>query len=254
MRTSNPALRTTTFSHARGFVADDAARMTVQGTATKSMGLALIAVAAAAYVWAKGAAYAGSPEQMAQAVSPWMFGGMIGGLITGLIIVFRPTAAPWLASLYGLLEGFFLGGISAIFEVRYPGIVMPAVGLTFGTLFAMLIAYKSGLIRVTDKFRMGVVAATGGIFALYMISFLLRLFGIPTPLLHSSGLLGIGISVVIVVVAALNLALDFDLIEQGARRGAPKYMEWYGAFALLVTLVWLYLEILRLLSKLRDRR
>ena len=138
-------------------------------------------------------------------------------------------------------------------ELQYPGIVFQAITLTFGTLFALLAAYKSGMIKATENFKLGITAATGGIFFIYLISMVMGFFGVHIPLIHESGLIGIGFSLFVVVIAALNLVLDFDFIEQGAERGAPKYMEWYGAFGLLVTLVWLYIEILRLLSKLRSR-
>jgi uncharacterized YccA/Bax inhibitor family protein len=150
-------------------------------------------------------------------------------------------------------EGLFIGALSAIIEMRYPGIVIQAVGLTFGTMAAMLLAYRSGLIRATEKFKLGVVAATGGILLLYLANFVMGFFGPSMGFINGSSGLGIAFSGVVVVIAALNLILDFDLIETGAQSGAPKYMEWYGAFALVVTLVWLYLEMLRLLSKLQSR-
>jgi len=146
-----------------------------------------------------------------------------------------------------------LGGISVYFEKTYPGIVKQAISLTFGTLFSLLLAYKSRLIRATENFKLGVVAATGGIAVLYLISMVMGFFGARMPFIHESGPFGIGFSVFVVVIAALNLVLDFDFIENGAEAGAPKYMEWYGAFGLMVTLIWLYLEILRLLAKLRSR-
>jgi uncharacterized YccA/Bax inhibitor family protein len=173
---------------------------------------------------------------------------------TAIVTVFKKEWAPITSPIYAVLEGFVLGGISSIFEASYPGIVIQAVGLTFGTLFALLIAYRSGLIKATENFKLGVVAATGGIFLVYMISFVLSFFGTTIPFIHESGTIGILFSLFVVVVAALNLVLDFDFIERGAESGAPKYMEWYAAFGLLVTLVWLYIEILRLLSKLRSRR
>ena len=154
---------------------------------------------------------------------------------------------------YALFQGLALGGISAIFEAQFPGIVIQAVGLTFGTLGCLLLAYRSGLIRATENFKLGVTAATGAIFVLYMISFVMGFFGSSIPFIHESGLLGIGFSLFVVVIAALNLVLDFDFIENAAEQGAPKFLEWYGAFGLIVTLVWLYLEILRLLAKLRGR-
>jgi len=184
---------------------------------------------------------------------PWVFGGSIGGLIVALITVFKKQWASISAPVYALLEGLALGGISSIFEAQFPGIVMQAVGLTFGTLFCLLLAYKSGMIKATENFKMGVVAATGGIFLVYMVSWVLGMFSVRIPFIHESGLMGIGFSLFVVVIASLNLVLDFDFIESGAAQGAPKYMEWYAAFGLMVTLVWLYLEILRLLAKLKDR-
>jgi len=147
-----------------------------------------------------------------------------------------------------------VGGISARFESMFPGIVIQAVGLTFTTLFSLLMAYKSGWIRVTENFRLMVVAATGGICCLYLVNFAMSFFGARIPYIHESGLIGIGFSLFVVGIASANLVMDFDFIEKGAERGAPKFMEWYGAFGLMVTLVWLYLEILRLLAKLNSRR
>jgi uncharacterized YccA/Bax inhibitor family protein len=179
--------------------------------------------------------------------------GAVGGLITGLVVSFKRTWAPAGAPLYAALEGLFLGSVSSIFEMRFPGIVFNAVFLTFGTLISLLLAYRTGLIKATENFKLGVAAATGGIFLMYLASMVLGLFGVGVPFIHSGGVVGIAVSVFVVVVAALNLVLDFDFIEQGAQNGVPKYMEWYAAFGLLVTLVWLYLEILRLLSKLQRR-
>ncbi len=155
--------------------------------------------------------------------------------------------------MYALLEGLVLGSISAILEVRFPGIAIQAVSLTFGTLVVLLLAYRSGLIPVTEKFRLGIVAATGGIALFYIVEIVLGFFGIHFTSINGSGAIGIGFSIFVVIIAALNLVLDFDFIETGVRVGAPKYMEWYGAFGLMVTLIWLYFEILRLLSKLRSR-
>ena len=170
-----------------------------------------------------------------------------------MVAIFKPTTAPIVAPGYALLEGLFLGGISSIMEARFPGIVIQAVGLTFGTLFALLFAYKSGLIKATENFKLGVAAATGGIFMMYMLSFILGFFGMNVPFIHGNGIIGIGISGFIVVIAALNLVLDFDFIEHGVEQGAPKFMEWRAALGLMITLVWLYIEILHLLSKLRSR-
>ena len=184
----------------------------------------------------------------------WILGSVIGGFIVAIATSFKKTWAPITTPVYAALEGVALGGISVIFESQYPGIVSQAVFLTFGTLAALLLAYRSGLVRATENFKLGIFAATGGIALLYLASFVLGFFGMSVPLIHSSGTWGILFSLFVVVIAALNLVLDFDFIETGVERGAPKYMEWYGAFGLLVTLVWLYLEILRLLAKLQSRR
>jgi uncharacterized YccA/Bax inhibitor family protein len=170
-----------------------------------------------------------------------------------MVTVFKKEWSPVTAPIYALLEGLALGGLSAVFDLRYPGIIIQAVSLTFGTLFVLLLAYRSGLIQVTQKFRLGVIAATGGIFLFYMMQMLLGLFGIRFVAINGSGFIGIGFSLFVVAIAALNLVLDFDFIEKGVQFGAPKYMEWYGAFGIMVTLVWLYLEILILLSKMRSR-
>ncbi len=247
MRTANPALNDATFTGFGRAVAGET--MTIQGTVNKSLGLLLLLLLSSSWTWRLFYAAGGR-----QAIVPWMIGGVIGGLVAALVLVFKKTWAPVLAPVYALLEGLALGGISSIFEAQYPGIVIQAVGLTFGTLFCLLLAYKSRLIRATENFKLGVVAATGGIALFYFVTIILGFFGIRIPFIHGSGPIGIGFSLFVVVVAALNLVLDFDFIEQGAVRGAPKYMEWYGAFGLMVTLVWLYLEILRLLAKLRSRR
>jgi uncharacterized YccA/Bax inhibitor family protein len=171
-----------------------------------------------------------------------------------MVTIFKKTWSPVTAPIYAVCEGAFLGGISAMFEMQYPGIVFQAIVGTFGTLFALLAAYRSGLIKATENFKLGVVAATGGIAFIYILSIILGLFKIQIPYIHESGTIGILFSVFVVIIAALNLVLDFDFIENGERVGAPKYMEWYAAFGLLVTLVWLYLEMLRLLTKLRSNR
>jgi uncharacterized YccA/Bax inhibitor family protein len=173
---------------------------------------------------------------------------------TGIVTVFKKTWVPVTGPLYALLEGLFVGGVSAMFEASFPGIVMQAVMLTMGVLASLLLAYKSGLIKATENFKLGVVAATGGIALLYLVNIGMRMFGLEGfGFIHDSGWMGIAFSGFVVVIAALNLVLDFDFIESGVEAGAPKYMEWYGAFGLVVTLVWLYLEILRLLSKLQSR-
>jgi uncharacterized YccA/Bax inhibitor family protein len=248
MRTANPALNSKTFQEysSRTGTLD---LMTIQGTVNKTAFLLCCLLLSAGWTWNMFYS-SGNPA----AVMPWMMGGAIGGFVVALITVFKKTAAPVTAPIYALLEGLFIGGISSIFEAQYPGIVIQAVGLTFGTLFVLLFAYKSGLIKATENFKLGVVAATGSIALIYFASIILGFFGIRIPFIHDSGPLGILFSLVVVVIAALNLVLDFDFIEHGAEGGAPKFMEWYAAFGLIVTLVWLYIEILRLLAKLRSRR
>jgi uncharacterized YccA/Bax inhibitor family protein len=245
MRSGNPALTADTFRGIRAGTGD--ATMTIGGTVNKTALSLVILLATASYTWNLGLT---RPEQ----VGPWIMGGAIGGLIAALVTIWRKEWAGLTTPLYAALEGLVLGGISVLFESRYPGIVSQAVFLTFGTLGALLLAYRSGLIKATENFKLGVVAATGGIFFIYLIGWVMSLFGSGIPLIHQSGTVGILFSLFVVVIAALNLVLDFDFIEMGAERGAPKYMEWYGAFGLLVTLVWLYLEMLRLLAKLQDRR
>ena len=243
LRSGNPALTADTFTSIPRTSSENA--MTISGTVNKtSLALAILFVAAT-YVWSQGAAGA--------LPTGFIWGGFIGGFVVALVTVFKQTWAPYTTPLYAGLEGLALGGISFIFEQQYPGIVSQAIFLTFGTLGGLLMAYRSGVIRATENFKLGVVAATGGIGLVYFLSFILGFFGINIPLIHSSGTFGILFSLFVVVIAALNLVLDFDFIEEGAERGAPQYMEWYGAFGLLVTLVWLYLEILRLLVKLRSR-
>jgi len=177
------------------------------------------------------------------------------GMILGFVTIFRsPAKAGSTAPLYALSQGIFLGGITLFFEAQFPGIGIQAIGLTFGILASLLFCYKSGLIKPTENFKLMIFSATMGIALLYFISIIMSLFGGGgIPLIHSNGLFGIGFSLFVVSIAALNLVLDFDYIEEGAEKGMPKYMEWYGAFSLMVTLVWLYLEILRLLAKLRSR-
>lgn len=250
MRSGNPVLGDNTFLDigTGTVVGGRSEAMTLSGTVNKTGVLLVLILLSAAFVWDK---YEG--PQSAGAILPWVMTGAIGGLILALITIFKKTWAPVTAPVYALLEGLFLGGISAMFEARFPGIVMQAVGLTFGTLGALLLAYRSGLIRATENFKLGVVAATGGIFLLYLVNMVMGFFGKSIPFIHESGWMGIGFSAFVVVIAALNLVLDFDFIENGVEQGAPKYMEWYGAFGLMVTLVWLYLEILRLLAKLQSR-
>jgi uncharacterized YccA/Bax inhibitor family protein len=244
IRSNNPVLKERAFTGQ----AMTGEAMTIQGTVNKTGLLLLFVVVAAAWTW--GMAHSETPGT----AYPWVFGGMVGGLVVGLITSFKANWAPFLSPVYAVFEGLFLGGISAVLDIRYPGVAIQAVSLTFAVMFVMLLAYKFQIIRATRGFKLGVIAATGGIFAAYLANFVMGFF-FHRPLfsLYSNSLLSIGISLVIVIIAALNLIIDFDMIENAARIGAPKYMEWYGAFGLMVTLVWLYLEILRLLSKVRSR-
>jgi len=245
MRTSNPALNAKTFERFGPGVAAGGETMTIEGTVNRTAFLLLLLVATATWTWSQ--TFAGV------STGGYLLGGIVGGFVVALVTIFKPTWAPVTAPIYAALEGLALGAISAYFEARYPGIVIPAVALTFGVMFALLLAYRSGLIPVTQKFRLGVVAATGGIAIFYLVAIGLSFFGIRIPFLHEGSWLGIGFSLFVVAIASLNLVLDFDFIAKGAEHGAPKAMEWYAAFGLIVTLVWLYLEILRLLSKLRSR-
>jgi uncharacterized YccA/Bax inhibitor family protein len=248
MRTSNPALNADAFRTGEATLGES---MTVSGTVNKTGILLILCVATAAWTWNR--FFNAPPEEAMQAMGPALAIGGIGGFIVAIVTIFKKEWAGVTAPIYALLEGLVLGGISAMLELRYHGIAIQAVSLTFGTLLIMLLAYRSGLIKVTEKLRLGIVAATGGIAVFYFLQFILGFFGVHFTAINGSSPIGIGFSLIVVAVAALNLVLDFDLIESGARMGAPKYMEWYGAFALMITLIWLYFEILRLLSKFRSR-
>jgi uncharacterized YccA/Bax inhibitor family protein len=254
MRSGNPVLKDSTFLDlSSGTVYPGSANaMTLNGTVNKTGLMLLLLTLTAAFSWSQAVVQTPDGPQLAPGAMLYILGGGIGGFVLAMITIFKKEWSPVLAPAYALVEGLFLGAISAFFEARFPGIVMQAVMLTFGTLFALLFAYRSGLIKATENFKLGVAAATGGIFLIYVASFLLGLFGINVPYIHVSGIIGIGFSLFVVVIAALNLVLDFDFIESGVEAGAPKYMEWFGAFGLMVTLVWLYVEFLRLLAKLRD--
>ncbi|MGH9598291.1 MAG: Bax inhibitor-1/YccA family protein [Terracidiphilus sp.] len=252
MKTSNPALGSNTFRDVAGSgfggAIDVTTRMTLSGTVNKTAILLLCTVATAAWTW-----HLFFESHSMAAAGPLMTLGFIGGFIFALITVFKKQWSPVCAPIYALLEGLALGGISAMFDQQYHGIAMEAVGLTFATLFAMLFLYQTHIIKVTRKFMFGVVAATGGIMFFYVAEWILSYFGIHFGAINGNGAIGIGFSLLVVGIAALNLVLDFAFIEQGVNYGAPKYMEWYGAFGIMVTLVWLYLEMLRLLSKVSSR-
>jgi uncharacterized YccA/Bax inhibitor family protein len=242
-RTGNPALKAETFTSVvreRG-----AEAMTIEGTVNKTGLSLLILLGCAALQW--------NGVFGPALFLPLIYLGLGGGFVVAMVTVFKRTWAPVTTPLYAALEGLMLGGVSLVFNLRYPGIVINAVGLTLGTLAALLLAYRSGMIRPSENVKLGIVAATGGIALVYLVSMGLSFFGKTMPYIHDSGPIGIGFSVVVIVLAALNLVLDFDFIEHGAEVGAPKYMEWYGAFALMVTLIWLYVEMLRLLAQLNRR-
>ena len=241
-RSGNPTLSDATFAD---FENVDQKTMTLQGTVNKVGILLALVVLSAAYTWNVYFA-TGSPGAL-------MPIGLFGGMVFALITIFKKNWAMYTAPIYAILEGLFLGGISAIFESQYPGIVIQATGLTFGTLASLLVLYKTGVIKPTENFRLMVVSATMGIALLYVVSFIMSMFGTGIGFIHDNGIFGIGFSLFVVGIAALNLVLDFDFIEEGSEKNAPKYMEWFGAFALMVTLIWLYLEMLRLLAKLRSR-
>ena len=222
--------------------------MTLNGTVHKTALLLIGLIATAAITWRR-TMLTEDPSSL----FPYFIMGLIGGLVVGFITVFKKEWSPVTAPLYCVLEGLFLGIVSAMIEQRFPGIVFQAVLLTFGTLASLLLAYQTGLIKATENFKLGVTAATGGIMMIYLVSYVMSFFGSGIPYIHESGTFGILFSLFVVVIAALNLVLDFDFIENGVEQKAPKYMEWYAAFGLLVTLIWLYLEILRLLAKMRSR-
>lgn len=218
------------------------AAMTVSGTVNKSIILWLLLGASAVFSWMN-----------PQITIPLMLPFIAAGFILAMISIFKKTASPFISPLYAIMEGLVLGAISLYFERMYPGIVVNAIMLTIAVLFCMLAAYRSGVLRATPRFKKGVIIATLAIALVYIADLLMNVFaGANFPYIHDSSMLGIAISLFVVAIASFNLIIDFDLIEQGALRGAPKYMEWYGAFALMVTLVWLYLELLRLLSKMRN--
>jgi len=281
IRTNNPALKASTFAGAGSAgklgigapAPTDAARtgaMTLQGAVNKTFILLALCAATAVFAWSKiipSAAVTGGviARDAVGNPTPWLLGGGIGGFVLAIILVFNPKRAPVLAPVYALLEGLFVGGVSAMYALYAGGkpvaggltlnyaIIMQAGLLTFGILAALLIAYSTRLIKPTENFKLGVAAATGGIVLVFVMTWILQIFGVQIPLLYSSGPIGIGFAGFIVVIASLNLVLDFDFIEEGAKAGAPKHMEWFAGFGLLVTLVWLYVSILRLLSLIQGR-
>lgn len=250
-KSGNPTLTEKMFDKSLHIESNMQGTMSVRGTINKFGFLLLMIIAGAAYSWHL------FEQAQTGLMNTLMMVGIFGGLITAIAISFKPNWAPYLAPLYGLLEGLFVGAISAIlnaaFAEKYPGLVMQAVGLTFGVAIAVFLLYNFRVIRATEKFKSVIIASTMGIALFYLLTMVLRLFGVNVSFMYDSSMLSIGISLFVVAIAALNLILDFDMIEQGAERGAPKFMEWFGAFGLMVTLVWLYIEMLKLLSKLGSR-
>lgn len=251
-KSGNPTLTQKMFDKSMQVEANLQGTMSVRGAINKFGFLLLMVIGGAAYTW--NLFQDGKPETG----YTFMMVGVFGGMISAFAIIFKPNWAQFIAPLYALLEGLFIGGISVVvnnaFAQRYPGLVLQAVGLTFGVAIAMFLLYNFRIIKPTEKFKSVIITATVGIGIFYLLTIVLRLFGVDLPFMYDSSGLSIGISVFIVAIAALNLILDFDMIEQGAERGAPKFMEWYGAFGLLVTLIWLYMEILRLLSKMANNK
>jgi len=252
-KSSNPIFGKNIFNQAATGTNDGV--MTINGTINKTGLMLLIVVFAATFTWRKffGAIDPANPGVLPSGIMVWTMVGAIGGFITAIITTFSPRRAAMTAPIYAVFEGLFLGAISALFEAMYPGLVMRAVSLTFGVFLIMLLLFRSGAIQVTNKFRTIIMAATGGIALVYFVSFIAGMFGANLGFMYGNGMMGIGFSLVVVAIAALNLVLDFDMIVKGANARAPQYMEWYGAFGLMVTLIWLYLEILRLLSKFASR-
>ncbi len=245
MQTSNPAFKKDVLSHFDQ-ASTRSTTMSVQGTALKSFVLLAVLMGSAAWSWSTATSGDLGPGLL--------LGAGIGGFVLALITISKPTLAPWTSPVYAALEGIFLGAISQQLDLRHPGIAMQAVALTGGVLFMMLFIYATGIIKVTGQLASAVAAATGAIALVYLASFVISMFGGHFPYIHDAGPIGIGFSVFVVGLAAFNLLLDFDFIEKGSASGLPKSMEWYGAFGLMVTLVWLYLEVLRLLRKIQDRR
>jgi uncharacterized YccA/Bax inhibitor family protein len=239
LRSGNPVLSKSTFSNT-GIISE---KMTINGTVNKTA-ISLLLLVGTGYL-------------TFTTINPGLLIGCgIGGFIVAIITVFKKEWAPITVPIYAILEGGLLGGVSFMYNSLYDGIVTNAIFLTVGILLSLLTAYRSGYIKATENFKLGVFASTGGIAIVYLINFIMSFFGSSMGVMQidNASPMSIGFSAIVVIIAALNLVLDFDFIEEGAEKGAPKYMEWYGAFGLLVTLIWLYLEILRLLAKLNSRR
>ena len=239
LRSGNPVLSKSTFASAERITE----KMTIEGTVNKTA-ISLFLLIGTGYL-------------TFEVMNPILLITCgVGGFIVAIITIFKKEWAPVTVPIYAILEGGLLGGISYMYNTMYDGIVTNAIYLTVGILLSLLMAYRSGLIKPSENFKLGIAAATGGIAIVYLINFVMGFYGsgMGVMSINNSSMMSIGFSLVVIVIAALNLVLDFDFIEEGAEKGAPKYMEWYGAFGLLVTLIWLYLEILRLLAKLNSRK
>ena len=247
MASGNPALNAKTFDG----IAHDGEPMTIAGSINKTAILLAVTIGAAAWCWGEGASATASGSTPADALIWYLLVGSIGGFLVALLTIWKKPWATYTAVPYAALEGLVIGGVSMLFEQDFPGIVLQAAGLTFAVFTAMLVIYRSRLIPITEGFKAGVVAGTAGIALLYLVDLVLMFLGKPIGFIHDGGTWGILFSLLVVTLAALNLVLDFDFIETGVREGAPRYLEWYAAFGLMVTLIWLYLEILRLLAKSR---
>jgi len=254
-KSSNPIFSRTKFNSS-AYTTDQSQVMTMNGTINKTFAMLLMVIVSASLTWKASLVYNADRHifelQNLGLVSGLMMLGLIGGLIAAFVTIFKKEWAGITAPIYAILEGLFLGGLSAFVEMRFPGLVIKAVMLTFGVFFLMLMAYRMQIIKPTQKLMMGIMIATGAIALFYFVQMILNMFGVILPT-QGNGMIGIGFSVVVVAIAALNLILDFKMVEDGVAQGAPKFMEWYASFGLLVTLVWLYIEILNLLMKLQSR-
>ncbi len=244
---SNPMLNENTFNKTDTIYVDQSRAMTINGTMQKTLLLLLFVILGSFFSWS--AVASGNTSLMTM----FAIVGVLAGFILCLVISLKRHLAAMLSPVYAICEGLFLGGISAIMEAQLPGIVIQAVAGTFVTMLVMLALYMGRVITVTDRLRSTIISATFGIAVFYLVAFILSFFGIGGSLFYGAGILAIGINALVIIIAAFNLLLDFDIIERGVNAYAPKYMEWYCSFGLLVTLVWLYLEILKLLSRLNRR-
>ena len=254
-KSSNPIFSRTKFNTS-AYVTDQSQVMTLNGTINKTFAMLLMVIVSASITWRAALPYTVTVDGISLynpgLVNTLMITGVIGGLIAALVTVFKKEWSGITAPIYAIFEGLFLGGLSAIVEAMFPGLVIKAVMLTFGVFFLMLLAYRMQIIKPTQKLMMGIFIATGAIALFYLVQMILNMFGVVLPT-QQNGLIGIGFSVVVVAIAALNLILDFKMVEDGVAQNAPKYFEWYASFGLMVTLIWLYIEILNLLMKLQSR-